>query len=107
VLRRVHGGGLAKVGEVYLDGGRRTSEHLAGPLAELTAAGLLGLADPDPVTEATRAVVLTEAGSSRYAELCEQQPGGYYLVEYGHPVAGGPAFPVGPCPECPPSAEQR
>ncbi|MGH3822641.1 MAG: hypothetical protein ACRDRA_07340 [Pseudonocardiaceae bacterium] len=32
------------------------------------------------------------------------QPWGYYVGECGHPVFGGPAWHVGPCDDCDPSA---
>jgi hypothetical protein len=73
VLRRVRDGGVARVGQVYLDRGRRTADFLAGPIEELIAAGLVGLGDPEPVAEASWPVVLTETGLARYTVLRERQ----------------------------------
>ncbi|MFN2495176.1 MAG: hypothetical protein ABR608_04610 [Pseudonocardiaceae bacterium] len=90
VLRRVADGGVVKVGTTYLDGGRRTSGHLAGPLEELIAAGLLGPADPDPAMEATARVGLSAIGRTRYAQL-RQRPWAVSPPEYATRTTATPA----------------
>lgn len=47
-LRRVSRGRVAKLGDHWLDGGRPVPCFLPEALDELSEAGLLGLADPDP-----------------------------------------------------------
>lgn len=73
VLRRVHGGGVVKLGDRWLDHGRPTPCHLADTFDALTAAGLLVLADPDPVAIGQRRATTTGAGRTRYAALCQWQ----------------------------------
>ena len=73
VLRRVVGGGVVKLGNRWLEHGRRTPMHLAETFDALTVAGLVVLADPDPVAVGQRRASATEAGRIRYAQLCRWQ----------------------------------
>ncbi len=68
VLQRAHGGAVAKLDKDYLDRGLPTTGHLAGACNELTAAGLLTVADPDP--HGLRRITLTTAGHTRYDQFC-------------------------------------
>lgn len=47
-LRRVSGGGVAKLGDHYLDRGRPTPGYVAESLAELLEGGLVALAASGP-----------------------------------------------------------
>lgn len=62
---------MIKLGDRYLDGGVPTSGYLAGVFDELTDAGLLALADPDP--HGREQVTLTTAGHIRYTQLLGTQ----------------------------------
>jgi hypothetical protein len=68
-LHRVHGGGVAKVGERYVDGGFPTPGYMAGTFEELVQGGLLALAGRD--SRGRRQVTLTEAGHAWHAQLRE------------------------------------
>ncbi len=67
VLQRAHGGALVKLGEGYWDRSLPITGHLVGACDELTAAGLLVLADQDP--HGLRRVTLTMAGQVRYEQF--------------------------------------
>ncbi|MCA1707529.1 MAG: hypothetical protein LC808_31370 [Actinobacteria bacterium] len=67
-LRRALGGGVAKAGGVYVDGGHPMGRYLAGRLTELIDCGLLMLADEDGW--GLRRVTVTDAGQARYAQVC-------------------------------------
>jgi hypothetical protein len=69
VLRRAQRGRVVRTGGHYFDHGRPLPRHLAGTVDDLMAAGLLTLADPDPVTEVSRRIIATELGQARYAAL--------------------------------------
>ncbi|MCA1672344.1 MAG: hypothetical protein LC799_09135 [Actinobacteria bacterium] len=71
-LRRVHDGGVAKVAGVYLDHGRPVPSHLIEVFDRLTWAGLVTVAEGDPLWELRR-LSLTAAGQARYAALCEER----------------------------------
>ena len=92
-LRRVHDGGVARVGSWWLDGGRQVPDYVPAVLDELVTAGLVALADPDPVAEVSLRAGLTDAGQTRYGEL---------LARYGGQVAR--AAPDGPGTAAPDSA---
>lgn len=68
-LHRVHEGGVAKVAGIYLDHGYPVPSHLIGLFDRLTWAGLLMVAEGDPVWD-LRQLSLTDAGQVRYAALC-------------------------------------
>lgn len=65
-LKRAHGGGVAKLGDRYLDGGFPTPGYLTGAFDELIATGLLAIASPD--SGGLQRVTLTGAGHARYTE---------------------------------------
>jgi hypothetical protein len=67
VLRLACDGGVAKVGDRYLDGGLPTPDYLAGVFDGLINAGLLTLAEQDP--SGMRRVSVTKAGHARYGQL--------------------------------------
>ncbi|MCA1673284.1 MAG: hypothetical protein LC799_14160, partial [Actinobacteria bacterium] len=69
-LRRVRRGGVAKVADCYLDHGRPMPSYLAGPLDDLTRAGLLALSDADPATGGLRRIAVTDTGHAQYGALC-------------------------------------
>ncbi|MGH3940960.1 MAG: hypothetical protein ACRDTG_20445 [Pseudonocardiaceae bacterium] len=71
-LRRVHDGGVGKVAGVYLDHGRPTPDYLAEVFDRLIWTGWASVAEGDPLW-ALRRLCLTEAGATRYAELCERE----------------------------------
>jgi hypothetical protein len=71
-LRRVRRGGVAKLGECYLDGGQPLGILLAELLALLLEEGLLDVAEPGPADGLAR-VSLTEAGQAHYRSLCQRQ----------------------------------
>jgi hypothetical protein len=73
-LRRVNRGGLAKLGERYLDGGRPVPGFLVPHVVEaLIEDGMIELGPPDLDSGGMRRAGLTEAGRARYGELCRQQ----------------------------------
>ncbi|MCA1673670.1 MAG: hypothetical protein LC799_16205 [Actinobacteria bacterium] len=74
-LRRVHGGGVARVGSWWLDRGRQVPDYVPAVLDEFVTAGLVALADPDPVAEVSLRAGLTEAGQTRYGELLARYGG--------------------------------
>lgn len=87
VLRRAHDGGVAKVGDRYLDGGHPTPGYLAGAFDELINAGLLAIADADPY--GFRRVSVTETGRTRYAQLRDtRQSAGLWVPEPRFPTTG-------------------
>ncbi|MGH3815559.1 MAG: hypothetical protein ACRDUV_24430 [Pseudonocardiaceae bacterium] len=74
-LRRVHGGGVARVGSWWVDGGRQVPDYLPAVLDELVTAGLVALEASDPVAEAPLRASLTKAGQARYGELLAHHGG--------------------------------
>jgi len=66
-LRRVHRGGVTTSGGHYFDHGRLRLSYLTRTLDQLTAAGLLTLAEVDPGGQ--RRLSLTEIGHAHYAQL--------------------------------------
>jgi len=85
VLRLACDGGVAKVGDQYLDGGFPTPGYLAGVFDGLINAGLLALAEEDP--SGMRRVSVTEAGHVRYAQLRDtRQPAGLGVPEPRFPT---------------------
>ncbi|MBV8541429.1 MAG: hypothetical protein JO268_12935 [Pseudonocardiales bacterium] len=79
-LRRVGGGGVAKVGDRWLQNGHRVPGYVAGALAGLLAGGLVMPVDPEP--SAVARVALTDAGTDRYEQLCQQalrMPGAQFI----------------------------
>ncbi len=102
VFRRVRDGQVRRVGNAYLCRGR---PHLHEPIEVLVMVGLL--AEADPVAGAGRAVVLTDPGLARYAQLAppdaEEVSGCYVRTCCGHRVdiyAGDVGIWTGPCPNC-------
>jgi hypothetical protein len=67
-LRRALGGGVARAGDVYVDGGHPMGSYLTGTFTELIDRGLLALADKDEW--GLRRVTVTDAGQTRYAQIC-------------------------------------
>lgn len=67
-LHRVHEGGVAKVAGIYLDHGYPVPDHLIGLFDRLTWAGLLQVAEGDPVWD-LRQLSLTDTGQARYTTL--------------------------------------
>ncbi|MDQ2882613.1 MAG: hypothetical protein M3Y48_15830 [Actinomycetota bacterium] len=67
VLSRVHDGGVTRQHGDYFDRDVLTPDYLAEPFAQLTDAGSLALADPDPTGR--QQVTITDAGHSRYTQL--------------------------------------
>ncbi|MGH3874115.1 MAG: hypothetical protein ACRDSR_21880 [Pseudonocardiaceae bacterium] len=61
VLSRVHGGGVTRQGDHYFDRGDPAPDYLAGPFADLTDAGSLAWANPDPTGR--HQVTITAAGA--------------------------------------------
>ena len=70
-LRRVNGGGIAKLGDRWLEGGHRVPGYVTEALAVLCGDRLVTLADLQP-GGMTRAA-LTDAGAARYQQLCQQR----------------------------------
>lgn len=70
-LRRVSGGGMAKLGDRWLDSGHRVPGYVTEALAVLRGDGLVTLAHP-PTGGMARAA-LTDAGAARYQQLCQQR----------------------------------
>jgi hypothetical protein len=68
-LRRVSGGGVVKLGEGWLESGRRVPGYVTDALTALCQRGLVMLADPGPMARAA----LTDAGADRYESLCQQR----------------------------------
>lgn len=68
-LRRVSGGGMVKLGEGWLQSGRRIPGYVTDALTALCQRGLVTLADSDPMARA----VLTDTGTARYERLCQQR----------------------------------
>lgn len=86
-LRRAHDGGVAKVGDRYLDRGHPAPGYLTGAFDELINAGLLALADEDPY--GLRRISVTEAGRIRYAHLRgTRQRTGLWVPEPRFPTTG-------------------
>jgi hypothetical protein len=75
VFRRVHGGGVVKAGDCWLDHGQPMPRYLPIALDDFTRSGLVALGASDPLTEATQRAVLTEAGQLRYAALLPRYGG--------------------------------
>jgi hypothetical protein len=87
VFHLVCEGGVAKVGDRYVDGGVPTPDYLAGVFDGLINAGLLILAEQDP--SGMRRVGVTEAGHVRYAQLRDmRQPAGLRVPEPRFPTTG-------------------
>ncbi|MGH3778319.1 MAG: hypothetical protein ACRDRR_21690 [Pseudonocardiaceae bacterium] len=70
-LRRVSSGGMAKLGDRWLDSGHRIPGYVTEALAVLCGDGLVTMADPEPGRMARPA--LTDVGAARYQQLCEQR----------------------------------
>lgn len=70
-LRRVSGGGMAKLGDRWLDSGHRVPGYVTEALAVLCGDGLVALADPESGGMARAA--LTDVGAARYQQLCQQR----------------------------------
>ena len=72
-LSRVHGGGVVRYREEYLDGGAPMPRYLLPELLfdVLLRVGLLTLDQPDQLRLET--VSLTDAGQARYNELCRSK----------------------------------
>lgn len=68
VLRRALGGGVARVGGVYVDWGHPMGRYLTGTFTELIDCELLALADEDGWD--LRRVTVTDMGQTRYAQVC-------------------------------------
>lgn len=68
-LRRVSGGGVAKLGDRWLEGGHRVPGYVTEALAVLCGDGLVTLADPEPWGMARAA--LTDVDTARYQQLCQ------------------------------------
>lgn len=71
-LRRVSGGGVAKVGHRWLESGHQVPGYVAGALARLLASGLVMLVNPNPTAGAAVRAALTNAGTDRYERLCQK-----------------------------------
>lgn len=71
-LRRVRRGGVARLGDRYLEDGQPLGVLLAEHLAELLDQGLVEVADPSPADGLAR-VGVTEAGQAYYRRLCRRQ----------------------------------
>ena len=63
---------MAKSAEVYFDHGRPVPSYLTEMFDRLTWAGLVTVAEGDPVWSVRR-LSLTDAGQARYAVLCEER----------------------------------
>ncbi|HXT45352.1 MAG TPA: hypothetical protein VN748_14745 [Pseudonocardiaceae bacterium] len=70
-LRRVSGGGMAKMGDHWFDGGRRVPGYVADALTVLCAGRMVMLAELD-VWGMQRAT-LTDTGTARYRQLDRQR----------------------------------
>ncbi|MGH3939920.1 MAG: hypothetical protein ACRDTG_15075 [Pseudonocardiaceae bacterium] len=70
-LRRVHRGYIAKWGDRYLDAGRPIPGHIAEALDALTEAGLVLLAEANPLAGRLRRATMTDSGRARYTALHE------------------------------------
>lgn len=92
-LRDVGEGGVAKSAGVYLDHGCPVPSHLTEVLDRLTWAGLVTVAEGDPIWSMRR-LSLTDAGQARYAALCEQR-------QRTQLEAPAPEFGTVRCPETP------
>lgn len=68
-LRRVNEGGMAQVGDCWLENGHRVPGYITDALTELLASGLVALADQDPYS--LRRAALTDTGTARYEWLCQ------------------------------------
>ncbi|MFN2495175.1 MAG: hypothetical protein ABR608_04605 [Pseudonocardiaceae bacterium] len=71
-LRRVKAGGVAKAGSAYVEHGRPLGLLLADVIEALVEQGQVAVGEVSPQDCLAR-VSLTEAGASRYAELCTRQ----------------------------------
>lgn len=69
-LRRVSGGGVARMGAHWFDHGRPVPGYLADALAELCASKLVALAELD--VWALQRATLTDPGAIRYQWLCRR-----------------------------------
>lgn len=70
-LRRVSGGGIARAGGCWFDGGRRVPGYVADTLTDLREAELITVIDPD--MSGMAGVALTDVGIARYDVLCQQR----------------------------------
>jgi hypothetical protein len=70
-LRRVHKGGVAKVGNRYLDREVPVPGYVADVLDEMTGSGLLVVAEADPMAGGRQRIAMTETGQARYLALSE------------------------------------
>lgn len=70
-LRRVSEGGVAQVGDRWLENGHRVPGYVTDALTELLAGGLVALADQDPYS--LQRATLTDTGTARYDWLCRLQ----------------------------------
>jgi hypothetical protein len=66
-LCRVSGGGVARVGDCWLESGHRVPGYITEALTELLAGGLVALADQDPY--GLRRAAITKSGTARYEWL--------------------------------------
>ncbi len=108
LLRRVHDGEVSRVGDTYLwrSPGGHLRSHCHEPLDVLVVLGLLAQANPapEPVAEAARPVVLTDAGRARLEQIAP--PDAAEVTRYhvdgrcGHLVALRYDGWVAPCPTC-------
>ncbi|MBV8542482.1 MAG: hypothetical protein JO063_06295 [Pseudonocardiales bacterium] len=73
-LRRVGDGGVAKVGDRWLESDHQVPDYVADALTGLLAGGLVMLVDPepDPNLGAVARAALTNVGADRYEGLCQQ-----------------------------------
>lgn len=73
VLRRVSAGGVAKLGDWWLEYGRRMPGYVTDALPELCQRELVALSDPDPTAGGLARAALTHPGTNRYEQLCRQR----------------------------------
>ncbi len=73
VLRLVHGGTVAKVGESFYHEQRPVLSWLEGPLDEVIETGLVLLGDAHPAYGFRRRAALSDTGLARYRELWRTQ----------------------------------
>lgn len=72
-LRRVSDGGVARLGEWWLDWGHRVPGYVTDALAELCRRELVVLRDPNPTAGCMARGALTDSGACRYEQLCWQR----------------------------------
>lgn len=74
-LRRVSTGAIAKLGDRWLEGGRRVPGYVSDALTALCERGLVTQSDPDQATDGLARAALTAAGINRYLQLCRHRQG--------------------------------